>query len=268
MPQPATDRRHVVPSISRPLLAFFRLVVRRYFRRQFHAVRLSGAHHATSISGPLLIYANHSSWWDPMVAYLLADKLFPNRRHYAPMDASALSLYPVLRNLGVFPIEMNTSRGAVQFLRTGQAILESGAALWVTPQGQFSDARQRPLVFKPGLAALAARMGRCTILPLAIEYTFWDERFPEALLHFGEPVHVSAETAAALEPRLIAALEDAMTALEQRALTRNPAAFDRALSFHAAGTGGFYGFGQRLKAFVLRRPHHAEHTRPNEAAPQ
>ena len=44
--------------------------------------------------------------------------------------------------------------------------------LWVTPQGEFVDARTRPLEFKPGLAALAARVARveggCTVLPLAI----------------------------------------------------------------------------------------------------
>ena len=270
MPDSATVRRHLIPPISRPLLAIFRYIVRRYFRRHFHSVRLSGAHRAASIAGPLIIYANHGSWWDPMVAYLLAAKLFRDRRHYAPMDASALLQYPVLRHLGIFPVAMQTARGAVQFLRTGQAILASGAVLWVTPQGQFSDPRQRPLVFKPGLAALAARTGQCTLLPLAIEYPFWDERLPEALLLIGEPIHVAAENAESLEPRLITALETTMEILKEKALSRRPDAFERTLSFHAAGTGGMYGVAQRLKAFALRRPYKAEHTptHSHEAARQ
>ncbi len=263
-------RREEVPSVSRPLLALFRYIVRRYFRRQFHGVRLAGEHHLASISGPLILYANHSSWWDPMVAYLMAAKLFPRHRHYAPMDAGALTRYAVLRRIGVFPVEMRTARGAAQFLRTGLAILRSGSVLWVTPQGQFVDPRERPLRFKPGLAALASRMRQCTVLPLAIEYTFWDERLPETLLLIGEPVHVSGESAETVEGRLVSALEKTMDDLKARALTRSPAAFDRTLSFNAAGAGGLYGLTQRLRALVLRRPYQAEHTPSpgNGAVPQ
>lgn len=270
MPDAAIDQRTALPVISRPLLALFRTIVRRYFHRQFHGVRLGGGHHLDSLSGPLIIYANHSSWWDPMIAYLLASALLPQRAHYAPMDAAALVRYGILRRIGVFPVEMGTRRGAAQFLRTGQAVLRSGAVLWVTPQGQFADPRQRPLVFKPGIAALAARLGRCTLVPLAIEYTFWDERFPEALLLFGDPVQVTDINPESLEPRLITALEDTMEALKQRALTRNPEAFERTLSFRAPGAGGLYALAQRLRAFTLRRPYVAEHTptRGSGAIPQ
>ncbi len=259
MPDAANDRRDEIPAISRPLLALFRYIVGRYFRRHFHSVRLSGASRLSSVSGPLIIYANHCSWWDPMIAYFLAAKLLPHRKHYAPMDAAALTHYGVLRRLGVFPVEMHTPRGAAQFLRTGRAVLRSDAVLWVTPQGQFADPRERPLLFKPGLAALAARLGQCTLVPLAIEYTFWNERFPEALLLMGDPIHVSGKSANSLEPKLIAALEGSMEALKAMVVNRDPASFERTLSFRAAGTGGIYAIAQRLRAFALRRPYQAEH---------
>ena len=204
-----------------------------------------------------------------MVAFLLADELFAGRQHYAPMDASALRRYPILKRLGIFPVEIETARGAIQFLRTGQKILQSGGVLWITPQGQFSDPRVRPLLFKPGLAALAGRSGGCTLLPLAIEYPFWNERLPETLLHFGEPVHVSAESASTLEPRLIAALEATMNALREKTLTRHADAFEQTLSFNPGGAGGFYALAQRLKSLALRRPYRAEHTPTrHEPAPQ
>ncbi len=259
MPDAAIDRRDDVPAISSPLLALFRHIVRRYFRSHFHSVRLSGAHHLSSVSGPLILYANHSSWWDPMIAYLLAAELLPHRKHYAPMDAAALTRYGVLRRLGVFPVEMRTPRGAAQFLRTGRSILRSGAVLWVTPQGQFADPRERPLLFKPGLAALAARLSECTLVPLAIEYTFWNERLPEALLLMGDPIYVRGESADSLEPRLIAALEGSMEALKRMAVARDTAPFERTLSFRAAGTGGIYAIAQRLRAFALGKPYQAEH---------
>ena len=260
MPDTQERPQDQVPAISRSLLILFRYIVYRYFRRHFHSVRLSGTHHLEALSGPLLIYANHGSWWDPMVAYLLAWRLFPRRKHFAPMDADALTKYPVLRKLGVFPVEMRTPRGAARFLRTGLAILRSGGVLWVTPQGQFADPRPRPLVFKPGLAALASRMGEGTVLPLAIEYPFWDERHPETLLQFGEPVRISGQSAEQLEPLLLSALETTMDELRTRVLTRKASAFERTLSFHAAGTGGIYGLAQRAKSILLRRPFRAEHT--------
>ena len=83
-------RRMDLPPINRPLLFFFRRVVRRYFRRHFRSVMLQGREHLEGCSGPLIVYGNHSSWWDPMIVILLASELMPRARHYAPIDASAL----------------------------------------------------------------------------------------------------------------------------------------------------------------------------------
>lgn len=250
-----------IPRISATGLFFFRGLVRRYFRRHFHAVRVSCAEHLRQQTGPLIVYANHSSWWDPMVCFLLSAELLPGRPHFAPMDAAALQRYSVLGRLGIFPVQIESARGAVQFLRTGEAIVRSGGVLWVTPQGRFADNRERPLVFKPGLAALAARLGTCTVLPLAIEYTFWDERKPETLLHFGQPVHVAGERADVIEARLLDALAIAMDQLRAKALARDSRGFDITLARGVVGAGGMYAFGKRLRALATRQSYRAEHSR-------
>ncbi len=256
-----------VPHISKPILAFFRRIVHGYFRRSFTAVRLMAAPEpAAAASERLIVYANHGSWWDPMVCVLLAEKLMPGRRHYAPMDAEALSRYAILRQIGIFGVDTGSARGAVKFLRTGQALVEAGGVVWVTPQGRFVDARERPLRFKPGLAALASRVGGgCTVLPLAIEYVFWDERLPEVLLHFGEPVRVQGQEAAEVEKQMETALLQAMEELKVAAMARDPAAF-KVLARGRAGTGGFYGLGQRLLALLRGRTYQPEHTRHPGAA--
>jgi 1-acyl-sn-glycerol-3-phosphate acyltransferase len=258
------------PTISAPILWFLRRVARRRFRKHFHGVRICGDVSVVPGAGPLIIFANHSSWWDPMLAILLAQKFMPERPHYAPMDAVALARYGILRKVGIFPVELETVRGAVQFLRTGASILKSGGVLWVTPQGRFVDPRAVPLDFKPGLAALARRvsseLGSCTLLPLAIEYPFWDERLPEVLLRFGEPVRVSAgETAEAIQIRLLAALYGTMVKLQESAVRRDPLIF-RTILRGASGAGGFYAVGQRLKASIQRRPYRPEHTAEQEDA--
>src|SRR5271168_2379987 len=64
-----------------------------YLARNFHAVRLSRSCRPGPVpDGPLIIVLNHPSWWDPLVGLLLAE-LFPDRAHYAPMDANALGRY-------------------------------------------------------------------------------------------------------------------------------------------------------------------------------
>ena len=253
-----------IPSISIPLLRMFRRIVRGYFRRGFHGVRMRGGEHLQGAKGPLIVYANHGSWWDPMVCFLLSERLMAQREHFAPMDATALERYPVLKKLGIFGVNVETARGAAQFLRTGLAVLARGGVLWVTPQGRFVDARVRPLVFKPGLVALATRVARkegaCTLLPLAIEYCFWDERTPECLMEFGEPVRVeNGVSTADLTGRLEGSLMGTMDCLKNRAVQRDAREFET-LAVGRAGTGGLYAMGQRAKALVTGRPYRAEHT--------
>jgi len=234
--------------------------VRGYFRRHFRAVSVQEAERLASVSGPLIVYANHSSWWDPMVSILLAAVLLPGRKHYAPMDAEALKRYPILRKLGIFPVEMSSARGAAQFLRTSEAILAAGGVLWITPQGRFADVREE-LVFKPGLGALAARVPDVTLVPLAIEYVFWDERLPETLLRVGEPLRVAE---GASTEQLEAALAAVMAELKAAVLARDPRAFSSLLR-GGRGTGGLYGLGRRLRAWITRKPLAMDHSRRDES---
>jgi len=141
---------------------------------------------------PVLFVMNHPSWWDPMVGAALID-LLPEYSHYVAMDATTLKVYWVFRRLGFFGINMNTLAGARTFLRTGSAILADDCrALWVTAQGEFADVRKRPLALKPGVGHLAARLDRGWIVPIAVEYVFWNERKPEALVRIGEPISLES----------------------------------------------------------------------------
>lgn len=251
---------HEMPGISPLTLRFFRRVVRRYFRRHFRAVAAQGTARLRSLTGPIIIYGNHSSWWDPMLVVLLGEKLLPERRHYVPMDAQALDRYPILKKLGVFPIEMSTGRGAINFLSTAETVLNEGGVLWVTPQGRFADCRDFPLAFKPGLGALALRMPDVPLVPLAIEYPFWNERLPESLLHFGEPVHVTPDQPTASATReLETALTAAMMELQTAVVARDPSAFETVLTGHR-GTGGAYGLIRHVTALVGGRRPTLDHT--------
>jgi 1-acyl-sn-glycerol-3-phosphate acyltransferase len=261
---PAAPNVRDLPVVSGLTLRLFRRVVRAYFRRHFRSVMVQRTERLAEARGPLIVYANHSSWWDPMVSALLAETLLPERRHYAPMDASALKRYPILGRIGIFPVETASARGAAQFLRTSQAILASGGVVWITPQGRFVDARERPLGFKPGLGALAVRSPGVLIVSLALDDTFWDERLPEVLLRFGKPVQVAEGmgTDAATE-LLESALAEAMEELKMAAMGRDANAF-RVLLRGGRGTGGIYGLGRRLRGLLTKQPLRLDHTERRE----
>lgn len=249
-----------LPVISKLTLWYFRRVAKRYFRKHFRSVMVQRLRLLREGRGPLIVYGNHSSWWDPLLMVLMARMALPKQRHYAPMDAESLARYPIFRRLGVFPVELNTGRGAAIFLRTSMAVLRSGGVLWLTPQGRFADPRIRPLAFRAGIGMLATRMPEVPLLPMAVEYTFWNERLPEALVRFGEPVHVDAGASAEqATSQLEETLAGEMQALQASSIVRNAGLFEPVLS-GTRGTGGVYAAVRRVKALLGGKREQQDHT--------
>lgn len=241
----------MIPLPSARWVDLFARYSRRYLARHFHAVRLARAGRAPEIDPgrPLVVYLNHPAWWDPLLGLLLARRCFSRRQPYAPIEARALGRYQFFARLGFFGVEPGTAAGARRFLAASQEILaRPGTALWVTPGGRFADPRERPVVLRPGLGHLARRVPGAVFLPLAVEYPFWEERFPEALAAFGEPLPIAGSREAEEWTALLAArLEAAQDALAREALARDAGRFDTLLG-GSAGVGGVYDLWRGLKA--------------------
>ena len=236
----------------------FERIVRRHLRRHFRSVMTQNVERLQHANGPLIVYLNHASWWDPMVCILLARTLLPERSHYAPIDAESLKKYPILRKIGMFPVELASVRGAAEFLSRSQAILRSGGVLWLTPQGQFADVRE-PVHFKGGLAALAARLPDVSLVPLAMEYPFWNERLPEALVRFGEPFAVGVVDAAVTQFQAEEVLRVEMQELKKVSCARDANSFSVLLS-GGRGIGSAYAIPMRLRALLTGRKFNPDHT--------
>ncbi len=241
-------------------------------KKNFHAVRLSRAgRHADPGDGPLIVVLNHPSWWDPLLALVLKD-LFPSDyAHYAPIDAAALKKYRFFGRLGFFGIEQHSLQGATDFLAVGKALLSRPrTALWVTAQGRFTDVRERPIRLQPGVAHLARRLEGGVIVPLALEYPFWNERYPEALARFGSPIRIDNGRDISVKEwvgRIGAGLEATQDALAVEAMARDPRAFEVVVGGNA-GVGGVYDAWRRLQAWLSGERFRAAHGGDDPAAPE
>jgi 1-acyl-sn-glycerol-3-phosphate acyltransferase len=247
------ESTHRESFFTRQLTQGFRRYVRRFVRRNFNAVRVANSGNARSnVTGPLICFMNHPSWWDPMVAVLMTDHLFPGRQFAAPMDAAALKQYPILERLGFFALHRESMTGLKDFLRICRTRLsEENVVLWVTPTGQFSDVRES-VPFKAGLSHIAGSDYHGSLVAVAVEYSFWNERCPEMLIEFGPvllgsslPEDKSDRTAA-----LQSCLAQTQASLSRKSIARDPAAFTT-ISLGRAGIGGIYDWFRRFAA-VLR----------------
>lgn len=253
-----------LPNFEPGFHRFFSWYACRLLRKHFTAVRLSKTSHRFGGLGqePLVIYLNHPSWWDPMVGLALARHLFPDRRHYAPIDARALERYRFFSRLGFFGIDMGQPAGGTRFLRTAMRITRTpGTVLWITAQGHFTDPRQRPIELQPGLAHLAHRMTAGWIVPLALDYPFWDQKLPEVLIRFGEPIapaELGTMNINDANQLLATRLEQSQDSLLLETMTRKPELFEPLLS-GTVGTHKLYDAWGWLKAKLQGRTFTREH---------
>lgn len=236
-----------------------------FVRRHMNGLRVARWGLPQAAAGrPLVIYSNHPSWWDAAVYVVLGSKLLRDRVSFAPIDAAMLRKYGFFARIGAFPVDLDSRRGAADFLATaGRVLAAPDRALWVTAQGRFADARARPLGLRAGVARLPELAADAVFLPLAIDYTFWSERGAEALVAFGEPLE-AGELAAMARPQRLARLEEALAATMDRlavdAISREPGRF-LDLTLGRQGVGGVYDLWRRGRAWLGGRrfePAHQE----------
>ncbi len=210
---------------------------------------------------PIIAYANHASWWDPIAAMLLQTKFFSDRTFYAPIDAEALENYRIMAKLGFYGVRMQRFDGASEFLRVTKAILESRkVTVWITPEGQFSDVRDYSISLMPGLSHLASKVPGVAFVPVAFEYGFWNESRPQIFARIGAPISQPVglpkdEWNILLTDRL----RQTQTELANCVIDRNPKAFDYVIASRPVRLG-WYDYGRSWSAWLRGKPFDPRHT--------
>jgi 1-acyl-sn-glycerol-3-phosphate acyltransferase len=176
--------------------------VRRKVRQSFRGVWLRGA--LPPPASRILLYANHTSFWDGFVAAELCDTA--GWDGYCLMEERNLRRYRFLTRLGAFSIRRGDPVSALESLRYACRLLERPAtAVAIFPEGELRPYRGAPHPLERGVEVLARRAG-CTCLPVAIRYRFFEHELPDVLVSVGEP-HPPTDLAGFAD-RLAAALAD------------------------------------------------------------
>ncbi len=210
---------------------------------------------------PMIIYANHPSWWDPIVAMLLQQAYFPNRTFYAPIDAEALEKYRIMAKLGFYGVRMESFDGASAFLKMTKAILNSKkVSIWITPEGRFSDVRDFSMPLMPGLSHLASKIPGVKFLPVAFEYGYWNESRPQIFVRFGSPVDSSETTAkGAWNELLTGQLRQTQAELARSVQQRDPSDFQYLIASRPVRLG-WYDYCRSLAAWFRGKTFDPRHS--------
>lgn len=249
----------LLPVVDKRLLALFSRYTKWLLKRNFHALRVdtNGLCSAALSGSPLIIYCNHPSWWDPLICLWLSQNCLPGRRNFAAIDSVALEQYRFFARLGFFGVEKGSPRGLRQLLKAcREAFEDPSAAVWLTPEGAFTDVRKRPLRFLPGLGQIGRIPINHTYLPLAIELVFGFEKQPEVLCRIGMPIPVESLPEKTVDRLQIleAELEGNLDHLASIAIERDWGLFDRTLKGRSS-VDRFYDIWLRLRAvFGGRKP--------------
>jgi len=121
-------------------------------------------------SGPLLVVANHTSWWDGFLVRELHQVLRSDQPFYTVMLEEELRRHPFLRRLGGTGVTPGVPESLRMLLRRMAEIREEspGALVLFFPQGRLWPSHRRPLGFSTGIRAVRRALGHAAVLPLGI----------------------------------------------------------------------------------------------------
>jgi len=193
-------RPDTVSFIYRMVMALARPVVRWWGRLEVVGLQL------VPTTGPILLFVNHDSWWDPLVVGEAA----VSRREVRALAKSSLWRYRpvawILDRMGQIPIERG--RGDAQALTSAIEQLRAGACIGLFPEGTVS--RGRTMRARSGAGRLALAVPEAAIVCVAVTGAVDIVRFPKRpriRVEFFAPTggaHVPGETAVGLARRTMA----------------------------------------------------------------
>ena len=159
--------------------------------RRFNSLRVDGLSNLENKSNevPLVVYLNHSSWWDGLIAFKLSKRL--RLDSFFMMEEKHLKKLFLFRRLGAFSVVREKPRRAVESLNYAVELLaeKPARALWIFPQGEILPNDARPLRFYNGLSRVTGKLTQAQVLPIALRFEFLNAHKPDVFVKIGAIEH-------------------------------------------------------------------------------
>ena len=139
---------------------------------------------------PLLVVANHASWWDAFLLREVRTLLRPRAPIYTLMSEGELARRPFLRRLGAIGIEPGSAGSVLRAIRTLRRRVEArpDSVILFFPQGRIWPTHRRPLGFQRGVETFARQLRPLTVLPVALHLEPLTAAAPTAFLSAGPAI--------------------------------------------------------------------------------
>ncbi|HKJ03356.1 MAG TPA: lysophospholipid acyltransferase family protein, partial [Longimicrobiales bacterium] len=141
---------------------------------------------------PLVVVANHESWWDGFLIRGLQRRVRPRGRFHAVMLQTELTRYSFLRFLGGLGIAPGSAASVRRMLRLVASLGAERPAgvLAYFPQGRIRPGSLSPLEFHGGVVPVIEAMAPAGVLPVGIRILPGKDHRMDAYLSVGEPIAV------------------------------------------------------------------------------
>ena len=157
-------------------------------RRSFHTIAGRGLDRLRDLpkDRPVILFCNHTNWWDGLIVYLLTSQM-RHKAVYCMMEEKQLKHYRFFTWLGAFSVDLSSPLRSAASLRYALRLLQKNeTAIWIFPQGKICR-QNEPVEIKPGTDYLAQSTPHTMLVPVAMRYDFFREDRPNALIEVGLP---------------------------------------------------------------------------------
>lgn len=171
----------------------FAVYNRHLLNRRFSSLHVKGLDFLLNknVNLPLIIYCNHSSWWDGLVAFQISDSA--GLDSFIMMEEKHLKRLFLFRLLGAFSVLREKPREAYKSIEYAARLLIKAPdrTLWIFPQGEILPNDLRPLTFYKGLSKIIKKVENCYIASLSLRYEFLGNFKPQIFVNIEKPERIS-----------------------------------------------------------------------------
>ena len=170
-------------------------------------VRLSEPLPATP-PGPIVLVANHVSWWDGFLLRAVQRALRPHGAVRTIALERELERHPFLRRIGGIGIDPSSPTSILRTLRAIARLRSDDLVLGYFPQGRIMPSHARPLGFHRGIDLVLGALEPATVVPIALHIEPLARLAPTAFVVVGAPIDAATTDHAGLERRIALMLDE------------------------------------------------------------